>query len=811
MMRKIFYSYALTFLVFTSSAAQTQVPESFGSVSGKILDYNSGSDLEYATVALFSKADSVLITGAISEHGGKFKLNNIPDGQFYLEVDFVGYSKMYLNDILLTSSNNKVDLGEIKIAPSIAQLSEIEVTANRNSISYQVDKKVIDVSKNLSAAGGTAVDALINMPSITVDIEGNVSLRGSSSFTVLIDGKPSLLTGRDALEQIPVSQIENIEIITNPSARYDAEGTAGIINVVTKKVNVRGFNALLNVMGSSVDSYNLDLLISKKKNDFQWYLGGTKMIRYRRGDFTQSKETVVNDTTYFASSEGVRTGRSYKTSIRGGIEFFAGKTSFQLDLEAGDRGSGYHGDLNYFETQKTGENIFENQGYISYDYKDLNEDFITGNIGFNHSFNTTGHKLSGSLFSTYGYSMEYFENDLKDDNIPYDGQRSWEEENRLTVRANLDYVRPFKNKKGKIEAGYQYFSYVEDGDYSMNDFDEETGKFYFREDYYSVYKFVRNIQALYAILGNSHGNLAYQVGIRGEHTHRVLESSEAWAEHVQDRVEFFPSGHLNYSFAKENTISTSYSRRTVRPALHFMEPYVTFADSYTARTGNPLVRPEYINSFELGYQKDFKDNFVSFETYYRIKQDKIERVRTVYEPNVTLDSISNVGSDYSLGFELMGLIAIQPWWDLNISGNLFRYRIESDYKIPGVDDKSLNWETRLSNSFVAGKNTRIQLDGNYVGPSVSTQGVRDAFYFANLSIQQQLFDRKLSATLGISDIFATAQYYSEQTGIDQASITSVSPKSPLFVLTLNYRFNSIAAKEKQKAAGTSDLFEGSGH
>jgi outer membrane receptor protein involved in Fe transport len=480
-------------------------------------------------------------------------------------------------------------------------------------------------------------------------------------------------------------------------------------------------------------------------------------------------------------------------------------------LEAGDRGSGYLGDLDYVESQTTDDMMFESHDFNSYDYKDLNEDFITANLGFNHAFDDQGHLLSGSLFSTYGYSMEYFENDLTEDNIQHDGQRSWEEEFRLTVQGKVDYVRPFKNRKGKFEAGYQYFQYIEDGDYGMNDYNHETQDFYFRDDYYSEYRFFRGIQALYGIVGNKHGNLAYQVGLRAEHTHRVLESSEAWAEHVEDRVELFPSGHVNYSFKKSNTISTSYSRRTVRPRLHFLEPYVTFADAYTARTGNPHVRPEYVNSFELGYQKDIGENFFSLETYYRIKTDKIERVRTVYEPNVTLDSISNVGSDYSFGVEFMGLVQIQPWWTMNLTGNLFRYRIESEYKVPGVDDESLNWRTRLSNSFTLGKSSRIQLDGNYVGPSVSTQGVRDAFYYVNLSIQQQLFDRKLSAVLGISDIFATAQYHSVQTGAGLESITSVSPKSPLFVLTVNYRFNRLTQDKKQGAAGTGDLFEGSGH
>jgi hypothetical protein len=397
-MRTFFILALLLFSAIQSLLAQTQNLKSNGTISGVILEQNSGVKLDYATVALFSKTDSTLVSGGLTEQGGKFKLDKIPTGQYYIEVDFVGYRKKYINNIYLSTSKDKLSLGEIEIASDTRQLDEIEVSANRNAISYQVDKKVIDVSKNLSAAGGTAVDALINIPSVTVDIEGNVSLRGSSSFRVLIDGKPGLLSGREALEQIPVSQIENIEIITNPSARYDAEGTAGIINVVTKKVASTGFNALLNVMGSSVESYNLDLLISKKKNDFMWYMGATKMTRYRKGDFAQSKETVVDDTTYLALSEGIRTGRSYKTSLRGGFEYRPGKTSWLFDLEAGDRGSGYLGDLDYVESQTTDDMMFDSHDFNSYDYKDLNEDFITANLGFNHTFDDAGHLCRAHFF-----------------------------------------------------------------------------------------------------------------------------------------------------------------------------------------------------------------------------------------------------------------------------------------------------------------------------------------------------------------------------------------------------------------------------
>jgi outer membrane receptor protein involved in Fe transport len=406
--------------------------------------------------------------------------------------------------------------------------------------------------------------------------------------------------------------------------------------------------------------------------------------------------------------------------------------------------------------------------------------------------------------------MEYFENDLTTETgMRDDGQRSWEEEFRVTIQGKLDYVLPFNGDKGKFEAGYQYYSYLEDGDYSMHDFDKEQGDFYYRDDFFSVYRFKRDIQALYTIIANQTGNLGYQIGLRGEHTHRYLGSSEEWATHTQNRFELFPSAHFSWQMAKDNSITTSYSRRTVRPRLHFLEPYVTFADSYTARTGNPGVRPEYINSFELGYQKGINNNFFSFELFYRMKKDKIERIRTVYEANVTLDSISNVGNDYSLGAEFMSNINISDWWFLNTTANLFHYRIESDFKTVGIDDESLNWQLRFSNSFELGKTTRVQLDGNYVGPSASTQGTREAFFYTNLSVRQQLLKKKLMATLSARDVLSTAQYESSQTGTGLYSYTRVSPVSPLVTLTLSYRINS---KHKTKKEGPSDnLFEGSEH
>lgn len=811
---KRFISAQLLFLVFllpNSNMANVLKTVKNHVVVGTVLDQKTNLPIEYASVALYNQADDQLIGGSVTDLGGKYVIEDVDEGQYYLQINFLGFKIVTSESFTINSSPRKHEAKDIFLQQDASEMKNIDIVGKKMPVEYKVDKRIVDASLNIAAEGGTAINILERVPSIAIDVEGNVTLRGSSNFLILIDGMPSLLTPSMALEQIPATEIDNIEIITNPSARYDAQGDAGIINVIMKKGSANGLTGVINANTSTVGTYGINAHFNHKKDKVTWRIGGSHFKNLRVGDFSQAKETIVNDTTYLSGSKGERTGRNYNTSLKAGFTFEAPRTTYTIDLEGGDRGSGYDGDLRYLESHDINGNQYFDDIYDSHDYKDLNEDFFTGNLSFYHWYDEKDHNLSGSFFGTYGYSMEYFENDKTDEqgNLQ-DGQRSWEEEDRLTIQAKLDYVRPFNEKKGKIELGYQFYAYVEDGDYGMKDYDPDQSDFIWREEFYSVYRFERWINSLYGIVANEHGRFGYQAGIRSEHTHRVLESSEEWASHVENRLEFFPSVHANYTLPKENQIRASYSRRTVRPALHYMEPYVTFADSYTARTGNPYVRPEYVQSFEIGYQKTLGESMITFDVFHRYKTDKIERIRTVYAPNITLDSISNVGDDYSTGAELSGLFTVYPWWDLNASASVFHYRIESEYKTQGVDDESLNWEARFSNSFVISDNARIQFDGNYVGPSVSTQGIREAYFYTNLSWKQHLLKRKLTLTVTARDFLSTAKFESSQTGVDLNSVTSVIPKSPLFIFSLSYRLNNMKYSKKIENK-TDNLFEGSGH
>ena len=442
------------------------------------------------------------------------------------------------------------------------------------------------------------------------------------------------------------------------------------------------------------------------------------------------------------------------------------------------------------------------------DFVDLHEWILRGDVGFNHRFQKPGHRLTGSFYFMYGGdALEYFQTDLYNSSGGREqGHKAWEDEYRITSQGNLDYVYPLREDT-KIEAGYQFYTYTEDGDYVVDLYNPAMGQFEQRDDLYNQYLFRRDIHSLYTMWAHSISKFRYQLGVRGEYTYDVMESTEKWAEHVHHRFEVFPTVHLAYVLPKESRVSLAYSRRTTRPQLYYMEPYIVYVDYYTAQKGNPNVRPEYINSFEATYNTNFGNNTLVTSLFHRKRSDKIERVRVPYHTGVTLDSIANVGSDYSTGAELSSTIQFNRWWNMDANGSLYYYKIKNEYKISGRDEESWNWQLAVNNNFEIGRNTRMRLEGYYVGPSVSTQGRINDFFYVNLTVRQQFFDRRLTAVLSVRDFLKSAKYVSSQVTTGMESYTKIHPRSPLVTLTLSYTFNNFRSTSREERT-SHDLFEG---
>ena len=798
------WSYFILFLL--SGISQMAIAQ----IHGRLLDASSREANDYADIFLYETGNSKPIQQTFPNERGEFRFEQVGKGRYTIMARLVGYDILSKRDI--EANGSPVNLGDLMMKPLEVGIAEVEVVASKRQLVYKLDKKVVEATSNMMAGGGSAVDVLENTPSIRVDAEGDVTFRGSSGFLVYIDGKPSVFTGTQALEQVPAGHIENIEIITTPSAKHDTEGDVGIINIITKKHSRQGLSGMINLSGSTWLSRHVDFLLTQQNARSRWYVGGQWTDRMRKSDFDQEKLTIVGDQTTSSHAIGPRTGDSYHYTLKGGWSLSLPKTTITLDLEGGYGGNKRKGEMNYEETiTLKGESPVTTR-YTSIDDYDNDENIGLGSLSVQHKFNDKGHEISASAYYKYGgNALEYFFNDLMSlQGERQQGHRAYESEHRETLRANLDYALPF-GKGGKLEAGYQYYSYLEDGNYKMEWWDPEKQVFYWRDDIYNTFYFQEGVNSIYAILSQSWNNFEAQAGVRGEHTHTVLRSSVEGADRTKNRFEFFPSVHLGYNFPNGHRLLASYSRRTTRPQLYYMEPYITYRDFYTAEIGNPDIRPEYINSFELNYQKSFGENSVSATLFHRSRKDKIERLRVPYSAGVTLDSMANVGHDYSTGLELSLNLHPVRWWNTTVNGNLYHYKVKNEQAAGGNTSTSTNYDILWNNLFDLGKYTRLQLDGSFVGPSVTTQGRTDAYWYANLAVRQQLFNRRLTATLAFRDIFRSAKYVSDIQTADLRSLTRIKPKYPQITLTLSWTFNSYKAKSNATREDRSEMFEGIRH
>jgi len=774
------------------------LPPKNGSIRGVLIEKGSGVALEYANVTLYNQKDSSLVSGGIADAGGRFRIGDIMPGTFYLEAKFIGYDRLTKKGITVDKDHFVVDLGTIELNPASENIAEVNVVTQAKPIAYEIDKKVIDPSQFPTAANGTAIDVLANSPSVSVDIEGNVSLRGSASFTVLVDGRPTPFSAADALEQIPASIIRNIEIITNPSAKFDPDGNAGIININTKKTKLVGISGIVNATGDSNGSLSGDFLLNYKTGKFNFFVGGNKADRKGGGIGENLNITYGNDTITTASfGENYRGFNSY--SLKTGFDFYINdKNTLSLSANLNGRSRGQGGTNDFSEISTSGYSLYT----LTENSSDGDGKNMSFQLDYKKTFDRVGEELTAYLQYESGSDNEYtfYERFLNDTEF-YSGQKNWEIGDDNEVRFKLDYVLPITDKM-KIETGYQARL---DRSLEWNDVHWYTNANdnYEPSDtssYYTDSEFSRDIHSLYATWSNAGKVVGYQLGLRTEYTDRSITYSGADEVYAINRWDLFPTIHLSFNITDKQQLTTSYTRRIQRPRGFFLEPFKTYEDAYSIRQGNPALEPEYIDSYELGYQLQLEKGFISTELYHRKTNNKIEQIRSVYSENVMLQTVTNIGSDYSTGLELMLNYRPTKWWMVNLMGNVYQYRINGELYGSAVNQSSTNWNSRLSNTFTITKTTKLQVDGMYNSPTTSAQGKRDGFAFANMAIRQDLFNNKLNITFSVRDVLNTAKYGFESKGSNFYSKSNFDMKSPIFSLSLSYKINNY----KQQRAKNSE-------
>ena len=805
----------LAFIIFFSQNILAQKPSGkggqkgmqkpeIGQISGKVIDSISGEALEYTTVALFNKKNEKLVNGTITQNNGRFYLEKIKPGSYYLKISFMGYDDKIISNIIINKERNLINLHKIKLQPNMQNLQEVVIDGSAPRIDYQIDKKVINVAKQLTSTSGSAVDVLENVPSVKVDIEGNVSLRGSGSFTVLIDGRQSVLDANDALQQIPASTIDNIEIITNPSAKYDPDGASGIINIITKKNKLQGFSGIVNLNAGLDNKYGGDILLNYKKRKANIYFGADYNLRSYPGDRYTKRWTKSGDSIFNTIMDGSNNRQREMWGFKTGMDYQLTQNDIiGISARFGERKMNGTTLSDYDEWVFPGET---HNYYSNIDEMERGGFFYSINGNYQHQFEKKGHdiKLEAS-YNTRNFKDNTVNELQNPDGSIADGKQNLEDGPGSRWVAKADYTLPI-GEKSKFEAGFQTrFSNSEDN-VELYNWNLETGVYELQPQYSNFTTYKRNIHSLYSTYGGEFGKLGYQAGLRGEYTYRLISSNDQ--SFVIDRWDFFPSLHLSYNLPKDIQLMSSYTRRIQRSRGWYLEPFITWTDAFNVRQGNPELLPEYIDSFELGTMKKIgNSNMISMEAYYRITNNKVERVKSVYEGNVMLTTYENVGKDYSLGLEMMFSMQLFDWWEVDLMGDLYKYKVEGILYDANFSNSSTNWSSRFNNTFNIKKNTKIQVNSMYNGASVTAQGTTSGYYMINFAAKQDFFDRKLSATFQVRDVFSTAKHEFTSQGPDFYNYSEYERKSPVVTLSISYRFNNYRL-ERKKSNSNGEEMEG---
>ncbi|MGA9292200.1 MAG: TonB-dependent receptor, partial [Ignavibacteriaceae bacterium] len=621
-MKKIIYIISV-FLFYAS----LMFGQSSGKISGRVFDKDSKSPVEYANIIVFRSKDSVQVTGGVTSSDGNFSLTKIPVGEFYVDIQFIGYEKKRIKNVLISSAKRNVDLGNIFIKSSAVNLGNVVVQGERNPVSYQIDRRVIDVSKMPTSISGNAADVLENVPSVSVDIDGNVSLRGSSSFTVLIDGRPSVMDAQDALQQIPASSIESIEIITNPSAKYDPEGSAGIINIKLKKEKNLGLSGIANANAGANDKYGGDFLFEYKTPAYNYNFGVDYNRRFSPGTGLDQKEFNVGNDISHLNSDGSRQWGRISFGLRGGIDFnLSDKDLLSLSGRFGTREHENNMVSNYIQwSDLQPQKIY----YINNNNSSRSGSFFAFNTDYTRKFNDNGHQISGDFFVSHNNSDESSISSSVQRNVQTDGKKTTEAGPSTHFRGKIDYTLPL-GENTKFEAGTQGESRLEDESNGLYNYNAVTDAYDFQPLYSHSNKYNRSNLAIYSIFSDQLGNLSYQAGVRTELTYRTIKLLDNNEEYSINRWDFFPSLHTSYNFGGGNQLMASYSRRINRPNGWNLEPFLSWWDPNNVRKGNPNLLPEFIDSYELGFQTLLGEITLNNDVYYRINHNRIDWVRSAY-------------------------------------------------------------------------------------------------------------------------------------------------------------------------------------
>lgn len=678
-------------------------------------------------------------------------------------------------------------------------LHEVAVSAKKNQVVYRLDRQKIDATQSLTADGGTAVDILKDIPSVSVDADGQLTLRGSSSYQVYIDGVLSPLEGTAALRAIPASSIQDIEIMTTPSARYRSDGDVGIINITTRRSRTAGLSGNVNLTGSTLGAWGMDAMLNYRQGNNTLWAALTTQEQKSRSDFQQEKSTDVGGLKTTSASDGERFLENRTLIGKIGWQWaLQDRHRLSIEAQSGETRVWRGGDMTYDEVRQDITNYYD-----SHDRYMLKKHLIQETVDYTWNINDHSLLSATSRLRYDWFSREYTESNMFDrqSQTRFEGTRGFEDEHHWDADASLTYQNSYSTT-GKVEAGYQYVTYSEHGDYRINYWDRQQSDFQWQDDLYAPFYYRRQTHSLYAIVSDRFGPVQFDAGVRAEEVIDKMSVESPKTSRNTNRLDFFPSAHIGYTAGEAGTFTLGYSHRVNRPGIWKLEPYITYEDYYTKKIGNPDLLPEFIHALELSYRKSIKDKHQFYIAgFYRHRTDVVDDVRKALEPGVTLDSILNAGKQQEYGAETQLMLKPCKWWSPTLNAMVYGYDFHASYQ--GCSDaRGVTWQAGLNNAFTITPSTKAQFSGHYIGPKHLTQGKEHAYVFFDLALRQEFLKGKMSASIVAHDVFHTARYHNLRTAQGLRSETWVRPLYPNLSLTVSYHFNSTP---KEHGISTTDV------
>ena len=804
----------LSLLIGLSSLAQR--PQNFQkpakiSLSGKVIDQETQQPLEYATITLKNARFPDRLQGGITNEEGVFNFEIFP-GRYTVTTEYISFEKDIKEGVVLRESK---DLGTIALGLEVNSLNEVELVAERTEVEIRLDKRVYNVGKDITVSGGSVSDVMDNIPSVSVDVEGNISLRGNNNVRILINGKPSGLvglSGPDALRQLPAESIERVEVITSPSARYEAAGTAGILNIILKREELAGFNGSFILNGGTPTSYGgsaslnwrnkkLNVFTTTSYNNGNSLGGGVFNSEYFNGD---QASTFTNETRDYNRNRErffINLGAEY---------YFDDNTSLTVSAFTRTSNNGSNNTTIIKDVDLNG-NILNRLGRYQDETEEDNSGQFTAN--FTKKFNDKGHEL---IIEFQSEESSEDESDFADNTNVFDQTSSTEEkQNRQLLQ--LDYVYPI-DENTQFEAGFRGNYSQQDTEYQV--FDINGNESTLNTDLTNYLGFTQNVNAAYTQFGKKINQFSYLLGIRMENTKIVIDQRTADIYKEKKYTDWFPTLNLSYEFNERENITLGYSRRIRRPRSWSLNPFQSLTSLTFFRQGNPDLDPSYANSFDLGYLKRWDKFTLNGSVYYstskqvitriteatgtivRVSDDPVIDVPALRSTSINLAENNRTGTEFTLTYS--------PKRQVRISGNfnIFNSETIGTYEDQVLDAEIVSWFARINASVPLPFGITTQLRTFYRGPSATAQTESQGILSMSGAINKDLFNKKGTLSFRASDIFNSRRRKSTTLTENFTNYTEFQWRQPTYIFTFTYRINENKNSRKRSQRSNGDGGDG---